>query len=272
MNSKSIEDVLKYINKSVWKDDISDEVAFFAAQNFVNSLPKETTHEKTIHRIAGQSKQGKTKHVVLALSKAFENNNIKPCHIAVKTFASFHPKYEDLIKQHGKKHITEKTKGFALKCLTYALKLLMQGGFLIVLELTLLKKVFEKYIVGLIFENNYKAKFHILAVSSHANNAFILKTKHKFQSIDNLSITLKPHSNYFNKHFQDVLKFLTKQNNLKADAVIWNENNLLPCFNGKLKNSYKSFKSSRKLQKDFVFSKNELLKARQEFYKNAILK
>ncbi len=268
IKNKDFLKAIRYIEKSIWKDNTPDELVLEIAKKYVDCLPKDAKKEKTLHRICGQSGSGKTTQILKSLNKVFDDNNIKICHLAVRTFAQLHPNYNQLIEEHGKKHIREKTNGFALKCLTYALKLMLEGGFLIVLEITLLKQVFEKLVLNLAKQNGYEIKFHMLAVSPKISDAFIQKRNNLSKNvIEGERLTYKSSSAYFNKILPQSFDFLCKQKELEADIVVWNAYDTFPCYYGSLKNSKKAFLSNRKIQKNFVFSEAELLEGKVEFYK-----
>lgn len=260
--------VLKYIDASIWKDETPLDVVQKVATNYVESLPKISKQEKVLHRICGQSGSGKTTQVLQSLNNALNENQQKFYHLAVRNFSSFHPKYEDLLKQHGKKHIREKTNGFALKCLVFALKILLNRGAPVVLEITLLEKIFEKLILLLAKENDYKVKFHILAISPKISNDFTIQRNSGLAEEERL--TYQKSLNYFNKILPVSFRYLTKQNILQCEVVMWNAFDLMPCFIGKLKNAREAFKKERKKVEDFIFSSEELLQAKIEYYQSAL--
>lgn len=266
---KEFKKVIGYINKSMWKDDTEESLIAQIAQDYVNSLPESLKKEKLLHRVCGQSGSGKTTQLVKSLSKVYKKNNVEVCYIAVRTFSSLHPNYESLLKKYEKQHIREKTNGFALKCLIYALKLLFRAGFLIVLEITLLQKVFEKLILKLAKTNNYKVMFHMLAVSPSISNMLLEKRNRLANSqFETGRLTYKKSSSYFNKLLPKSFKFLARQNICEANIIIWNAFDIFPCYFGNIKLSKKIFVKNRKVKKPFAFSEKDLVEAKTEFYEN----
>lgn len=259
--------MLKYVEKSIWKDNTKNEVVFQAAQNFVKSLPNNLTKKRVLHRVTGQSGSGKTTQVIRSLAVVFKSKNINPCYLAVRDFACYHPDYQNIKKQFGAKHIREKTNGFALKCLAYALKLLMEKGYFIVLEITLLKKVFEKYVLSLAKANNYQVQFHLLAVSPQLSNLFIEnRNKQNKNLVEGERLTYKKSVNYFNKVFPKSFLYLCNQNLFNATVIMWNAYQKQPCYLGDIKNAKTAFFKHRKLSAKPKRCEETLFNVKVNFY------
>ena len=58
-----------------------------------------------------------------------KNLNLNPVILGVRCCSTYHPDYNKLLAIHGQNSIREITNGFALKCMTYLLKLLMENGY-----------------------------------------------------------------------------------------------------------------------------------------------
>lgn len=257
--------VFDYINTTTWIDDTSNDVIERIAKQFCDSLPPTFTSKKIIHRIGGQSGSGKTTQVSRAILNTCLTHNEQPLVIAVRTFSTLHPKYNELLSQFGQQLIREKTNGFALKCLCCAVKLAVQRGFLLILEVTLLHPVFEQFIADLCIENEYDINFHILSVNKSISNILIRKRETGVTGLEYGRIITPSSSLYFYKILPVGMKFWIKKYPYFY-CIMWNAFDSLPCYMGQIGCCEKFFAEHRKKIAPFYFSEQELLASKETFY------
>ncbi len=272
--AKNILELLKpvfdYVNTTIWKDETSEKEICEIANFFCENL-KNITKEKIFQRFSGQSGSGKTTQLGMSILSVLSKKEIKPLTLAVRTFSESHPHYYDLLKKYGKANIREKTNGFALKCLCAVLFLAINKGYYIVLDLTILSPVIEKFLADLLVLNNYMVNFHLLAVNKKISNNFIEKRKNTIIGAEAGRVTPKNSADYFYEILPKGLRFLIK-NNYYFSCYMWNAFDKKPCYNGKLAHCYEFFLKNRKKIKKFKYSEEELREEKIKFYELMLLK
>ena len=169
------EKILEYVKNSPWPDDSEYEIIVDQAHKVYEDITKGKDKDTRFYRICGQTGSGKTTQLLKSLEMYMEFNKKKPVVLGVRTCASYHPYYKELLEKHGNGNIREVTNGFALKCMIYVLKLLIENHYLILLDITLLDPIYEEYVLDLVKENSYVVEYHIMAVNKAISDSFIIK-------------------------------------------------------------------------------------------------
>ena len=180
MNHKEYARHFTTIDKhGVWPDDTSpDAIISQAKQAVANIIATENyTKLKKLYRLAGQSGSGKSTQLLPTVLNYEESRGNTPITIAVRTFAKYHPRYDDLAKTIPAGAIREATNGFGLKCLCAAYAMLLEMGYLTIVDLTIMEPCFEEFMLSQAQINNYQAEYHVLAVNKNLSNSFIEKRK-----------------------------------------------------------------------------------------------
>ena len=262
-------EVLNYINKSCWKDDSSLEELQSASLQAFQDLTLNKTQKKICYRVVGQSGSGKTSQLCFSLLESLKNFNEKPIVISVRFFAKYHKNYKFLLEKYGTENIREKTNGFALKCLTLTLEKIINEGYLLVFDLTLLSPIFEQYLFELLKKNNYKIEYHILAVNKKISNNFIeIRKKQRGEEFGrNIN---KSSKRYFYKILPISLKYLSKIDNTSF-AYVWDSTHKNPICFGKLQDILKEFYISRKNKSFNLLDYKNLQEAKIKFFNKHLL-
>ncbi len=263
MNNLQFKDVIDYIvNKTPWKDDTSEEIIIKQAYKAYKDISQNKTKEKVLYRICGQTGSGKTTQLLYAIENYVKTINKDPIVLGVRSCATYHPDYDNLLKIHGSSNIREITNGFALKCMTYTLKPLIENGYMILLDITLLDSIYENYILNLLNENGYTIKYHLMGVSNDVSTSFLkkreLETGRKVASYS---------SEYFNYILDVGFDFLSN-NDIKNNACIWNAFDLDPVYVGPIKDSKNTFYTWRNTKKEFQYSETQLKEAKLNYLLN----
>lgn len=238
-----------YATHSIWKDKTSNCEIFAAAKKAYSSLQQNCTKSRHFFRLAGQSGSGKTSQLFASHNAIFEKSRIKPMHIAVRNFAHFHPDFEKL---KNSSNFREATNGFALKVLICVLDKAMHDGCDIILEIALLDKRFEKFIVENLIQQNYKVCYHILCVNKLLSDSFILKRK-----ANTKRLTLSKSSDYFYKIMPKSMKYLKKYANFQC--FLWSPYDLSPIYSGNLNGCYSVFLKRQKQISPLIYSEQQML-------------
>ncbi len=238
---------LKYVKSTIWKDEHSLGQIFDLAKKAFDCAKQDCTYGKRFFRLAGQSGSGKTSQLYYATSKYCSQKNIKPLHLAVRNFCEYYPDYQSIpVKQRR-----EKTNGFCLKMLLFVLKFALESGIDIILEIALLGKNFEKYIIFMLKKQNYHSIFQIMSVNKLISDILLFKRKLKSGRQ-----TLSSSANYFfcvqNKSFKYVSK------NFDCPAIVWSAFNFEPVYFGSLKTCRKDFFKNQKRIESMTKNEDEL--------------
>jgi len=249
----------------VWADDTNASVIIEKAKIVVADILKnQYSKQNKIYRLAGQSGSGKSTQLMPAVLEILEQQNKNPIIIGVRTFSTYHPNYEQIVKAYPKGEIRERTNGFALKCLCATFSILIGMGYLIVLDLTIMDKWFEEFILQQIKQNNYKVQYHILAVNIQISNGFIEKRRNDPNSaefgkmVNNASIQL------WYKELNYGVKYLSI-NDKENNCFIWSAFNKEPLYFGLISNCLNALESGQSQTGSLTHSEAELLKAKIDF-------
>lgn len=244
--------LIDYVNTTSWTDDTETSVIVSQAEKVFNTLSNGKTKKKFLYRLCGQTGSGKTTQLLASVEKFIDEQNLNPVVLGVRTCAEYHPNYEYFKQNFPAGELREKTNGFALKCMSYVLKLLIENGYMILLDITLLDPTFEKFVLDLLKENNYDIEYHILAVNREISDKFIAK---RFNSTGR--IIYKSSADYFYKILPVGLKYICENDNIN-NCYVWNAFDLDPVYYGKIENCYNKFIESQSEIRESNFSEEEL--------------
>lgn len=257
----------KFFNKSF--EDIAEKVFLDFTKD------KISVKNPFIIRVAGQSGSGKTTQLMPAISENLEFYNVNYIHIAVRKFAIYHPKYEQLLNEFGQDLIREKTNGFALMLLYRVVEKLIENNYNIFFEVTLLEDDFENNLLLLAKNHNYKINYNIIFCPKEISNYLIEARKNNNSSLEKNRIVPTTTSNYFFDVLQRAL------NNLYNMRKYFNKNDIIICWNmyntkpvliikDKIENDILLQQFNYYINKKITKLQNEelLLNAKKEFYKN----
>lgn len=266
MEFKDFEKVLKEISKMPWKTDIKDKEIFEIANKNFDKLTSGYTKKKHIIRIFGQSGSGKTTQLLPSAKAYSENKGLKPIIFNVRTFAKYHPDYENLKNKFGEAKIREITNGFALKLMFIYAILAVNSGFDIILEVTLISHEFEDYLAKKVKENGYSVLFLCVAVNKKISDKFIENRQKESVEEFNREVN-RESSKYFDEILEKSLKFIRKTFE-NEKIIIWNAFDELPVYQGNLNNCLETFLKERMIFEHPLSNKDKLLEAKINYIKN----
>ena len=252
---------IEYVKTTCWFDDTETSIVISQAEKVFNVMIENKTRSKILYRLCGQTGSGKTTQLLSAVEHVTLDLNLNPVVLGVRSCAEYHPKYEEFKKNFPAGELREKTNGFALKCMGYVLKLLIENGYMILLDITLLDPIFEEYVLNLLKVNNYIVHYHILAVNKTISDEFIVK---RFKSSGR--VIYKTSSDYFYEILSKGLKFIC-ENDDKNNCFIWNAFDLEPVYFGKISKCYDIFIKTQNEIKDFIYTEDELRNSKYEIIK-----
>lgn len=259
-------EILKYIDgQTPWQDNTSKNVIISQAKKAFLDLTLNKQKGKALFRICGQTGSGKTTQILQALKKCFDDKNMNILIIGVRDFAIYHPQYNQLLKTYGQGEIREKTNGFALKCLTYCLQLILKNHYMLVLDMTLLDPIYEKFILEMERKYNYKTTYHILAVNQQISNAFLQK-----RMLLSGRIVYSQSADYFYRVLNTGFKFICDNDEL-SDCFVWTAQDIDCVKFDKVQNCYDVFLQNQIRLDNPKFDENEMLQSKYEFIKSKLI-
>jgi hypothetical protein len=152
-----------------------EQKAYDSYKMFVKNKIK--TPNPLIIRLGGQSGVGKTTQLWGAIEKNW--NEEYYVRLAVGKFAPLHPYYKQIKEDFGESNLREKTNGFSLLFLLRMAELLIEGGYNILWEMTLLDPDFEEYFLRKAKKYSYNLFYNIIAIPKYLSDNFINKRRIK---------------------------------------------------------------------------------------------
>ena len=248
--------LIEYVKTTSWIDDTDIDVIISQAEKVFNDLTKDKTKKKMLYRLCGQTGSGKTTQLLASVESFIDSQNLNPVVLGVRSCAEYHPDYEYFKQNFPAGELREKTNGFALKCMSYVLKLLIENGYMILLDITLLDPIFEEFVLNLLKENNYNVEYHILAVNREISDGFIAK---RLKATGR--VIYKSSADYFYKILPVGLKYICENDSIN-NCYVWNAFDLESVYFGKIENCYEHFIKSQGEVRESNFSEEELRNAK----------
>jgi hypothetical protein len=167
-------------NTAHWgADHLPDE---WRQYDFATILPRAladftigATRGRRFVRIAGQSGSGKTSQLLPAAEAFFASHEAQPVLIAARRFVEYHPYYEQILARFGAEHIRESTHEFTVTMMFLALKALIDDGYDLILDVTLLDPFIEQVLMQLLTAQQCQSRVLMVAVSKEISDQFITK-------------------------------------------------------------------------------------------------
>lgn len=256
--------VIEYVKRTCWQDDTETSVVIEQAHKVFNEISSGKTKANILYRICGQTGSGKTSQLLSNFERINIEKNINPVILGVRTCAEYHPKYEYFKANFPSGELREKTNGFALKCMSYVLKLLVENGFMVILDMTLLDPAYEEFVLKLAKNNKYKINYQILAVNDEISKLFIEK---RFKATGR--IIYKSSADYFNKILIDGLKYICETDKTNS-CFVWNAFDKVPVFIGLVSACFETFMRAKNEIKEFIHTEDELRNAKYEILKDKL--
>jgi len=257
----NFKNIINYVKQTCWIDDTDEAIIISQAQKVFEELIPGKTKSKLLYRICGQSGSGKTTQLLASLEKITFEEKLNPVVLGVRSCAKAHPLYNKFQENFPAGELREKTNGFALKCMSYVLKLLIENGYMILLDITLLDPIFEEFVLSLLKKHNYKIQYHILAVNKYISSNFINK-----RLKESGRIIYQSSADYFYEILPVGLNYICKNDN-ENQSFVWNAFDLEPVYHGKVANCFRVFKKAQNEIKRFKYSEKELLNSKCKIIK-----
>jgi hypothetical protein len=214
-------------------------------------------------QFVGQSGSGKTTQLLPAALAAFGRNKVSPAHMCIRTFARYHPYYEEIGRKYGGGLVRENTNAFGLELFSLVLENLIADRVPLVIEKTLIDPAFEEYFQGLLLEKGYRVDYHVMAVSREDSDLWIERRE---------QATNRRVSGKSADYFYDIMDAAIERLRAKGggcQAFVWDKYNMSPKYAGTL-DSPKLAGMIKEGRMDLpgAYSEDDLRRGKQDFFES----
>lgn len=224
------------------------------AERVVTELTADATRNRKLIRIAGVSGSGKTTQILPAVEAYVEKNELKPILMAARRFVKYHPHYKEILECYGEENLRKLTDEFSTIMLFLTLIKLTQGGYDIVLDVTLLDPEMEAILLKMTTTHQYDMTILMIAVSPTVTEHFLQGRPWRHT---------KETEEEFIRATEKALEFYaTKAPELRI--IMWSVYDLMPVYDGPVKECLATFaeysQRSELPQKDDDLRREEKIK------------
>lgn len=214
---------------------------------------KNASKGRELVRLAGLSGSGKTTQLLPAIEAYFKNNQKQPILVAARRFVEFHPYYQEILNEYGEANLRKMTDEFATIMLFLTIFELLNQGYDVILDVTLLDPQMEAVLIQLITKNNYKTWLTMVAVSPQITERFLgerawrhtKETEQEFIRATNLALNF----------------YIDSLPNMRI--VLWDVWDAKPIYDGEIKNSLETWqKYSQVTNFTSTLTENDLREAK----------
>ena len=157
--------------KPEWQVGLEEYPAI--VEKIVAEFTAEATREHRLIRIAGVSGSGKTTQILPAVEAYVKKNELKPVLMAARRFVEYHPHYEEILEFYGEENLRKMTDEFCTIMLFLTLMKMIEGGYDIVLDVTLLDPEMEAILLKMTAAQDYNMMILMIAVSPTVTEYFL---------------------------------------------------------------------------------------------------
>ena len=257
-NQKTLTEVISYM-KSHWPSQVKEEwqvpISSYPsiAKKVISIWTKNATKTHEFVRIAGLSGSGKTTQLLPAVEAHFEKENKRPILVAARKFVEFHPFFNEIKTEYGEANLRKMTDEFSTIMMFLVLSELINSGYDIILDVTLLDPKMEAILVQLLTKNHYNSWLTMVAVSPEITEKFLGErswrhtkaTEQEFIRATSLAL------NFYQETFPDMR------------VILWNVWDTNPIYDGKIKTAIETWEKYNKIDKfEPKFTENDLRDAK----------
>ena len=212
-------------------------------------------------RLVGQSGAGKTTQLLPAVQEMLKEERIDFIRLAVRDFVKYHPQLAEIEQRYGSVFLREKTNAWALFLLTCVLVACIEEHLPVLLEVTVLSPIYEKFIQALFLQKGYFCDYHCLAIDRSISDAWIAERRKQTGRV-----VEKQSSDFFFQTIDPAFQYLQTLP-LKGRIFLWDGVHCVPQqFDFCDKNFLTALKKER-VSSEMFLSATESLEAKKQFMK-----
>ena len=177
-DSQKLKKVVEYM-KSHWPSQVKPEWQVSLdeypaiAKKVIQDFTAQKTKTRQFVRIAGLSGSGKTTQILPAVEAYSKKYGINPILIAARRFVEYHPHYQEIKDFYGEENLRKMTDEFATIMMFIVLTNLIEAGYDIILDVTLLDPSMEEILMTMLKKENYQTLLLMIATSPTVTEHFL---------------------------------------------------------------------------------------------------
>lgn len=250
--------VINYM-KSHWPSQVKPEWQVSAesypaiAKKVAKAWAKSATKTHEFARIAGLSGSGKTTQLLPAVEAHFEKAEKRPILVAARKFVEFHPFFNEIKNEYGEANLRKMTDEFSSIMMFLVLFELINDGYDIILDVTLLDPKMEAILVQMLTESHYDAWLTMVAVSPEITEKFLGERSWRHT---------KETEQEFIRATSMALKFY-QETAPDMHIILWNVWDIEPIYDGKIKSAFETWEKYNQINSfEPKFTENDLREAK----------
>ena len=197
----------------------------------VADLGQNATKNHRMIRVAGISGSGKTTQILPAVDAYCEAKEIKPALLAARQFVVYHPHHQDILEYYGAENVRKMTDEFSTIMLFMSLAAMIQAGYDIILDVTLLDPEMEAILVKFLNQANYDLMILMVAVNPAITEMFLKEREWRHSEETEAE---------FIRATEKALEFYAK-NSPDSRIIIWSVYHQPPEYDGPVKDCLPTF-------------------------------
>ncbi len=215
--------------KSEWQVNMEEYPSIL--KKVLLDFTKDKTKTRHLVRIAGLSGSGKTTQLLPAANEYCKTHDIHPVLVAARTFVPYHPYYNEILNHYGKAKLRQMTDEFATIMLFLTMRALVESGYDIVLDVTLLDPAIESILIQTLTEAKYTTLLLMIAASPDITEQFLKGRpwRHTRETELEFIRATKEAIKFYAKHCPDF------------PLILWNTYSESPIYHGPIKNCLEVF-------------------------------
>ena len=231
-----LQTVIEYM-KSHWPSQVKDEwqvkIEDYPAivKKVVAVWTKDATTGHELVRIAGLSGSGKTTQLLPAVENYFKEHNKQPVLVAARRFVEFHPFVKEIEATYGSENLRKMTDEFSTIMMFLTLSALIEQGYDIILDVTLLDPKIEGTLMQMLAAKSYQTWLTMIAVSPEITEKFLgaRAWRHSKATEEEFIRATAAALNFYHDNFPE------------TRIVLWNVWDLEPIYDGEIKDAIAVF-------------------------------
>lgn len=241
--------------KTEWQVAVEEYPAI--AARAIRDLCDGKTKTCKMIRIAGVSGSGKTTQLLPAAEKYFEAQGLDPVLVAARKFVKYHPHYDAIKGYYGEENVRKMTDEFSTIMMFLCMKQMVEQGYDIILDVTLLDPEIEGILLAALKQAKYDSLILMVAVSPDVAEKHLSGRAWRHT---------KDTEDEFVRATKHAFLFYTKAAP-EMRIIIWNTYDEEPAYDGAIKDAVESFEKYSSEKTVPVHDEEKLKKAKLEYIK-----
>lgn len=143
------------------------------AKKVIAEFTRGKTKNRKLVRIAGVSGSGKTTQLLPAAEEYFAKNGMRPVLVAARRFVEYHPHWREIKEYYGEENLRKMTDEFGTIMMFLCMKKMVEHGYDIILDVTLLDPAIEGILLKALSASKYDSVLLMIAVAPEVTEKYL---------------------------------------------------------------------------------------------------